>query len=55
MAATFLKDRHKMNNRKKGPSIDASYQVSVNFTKLFEKIFQINQPGRRIAYGWHFC
>ena len=37
MAATFVKDRDKMCNHYRGPSIDASYQVSVHLAKGLQR------------------
>jgi hypothetical protein len=50
-------DRDKMSNRYSGPSIDASYQVSVHLAKQFQRrrFLKINQPETRIAYGSHVC
>jgi hypothetical protein len=41
----------------KGPSIDASYQVSVHLTKLFQRrrFLEIDQPEIRIACGGYVC
>ena len=33
----LLTDRDEMRNRYRGPSIDASYQVSVNLAKRFQR------------------
>jgi hypothetical protein len=46
-----------MSNLYRGPSIDASYQVSVNFAKWFQRrrFLEINQPETKIAYGSHMC
>jgi hypothetical protein len=51
-------DRDKMSNFYRGPSIDASYQISVHFGKAVseEKIFlEINQSKTRMACGGHVC
>jgi hypothetical protein len=41
-----------MSNIYRGPSIDASYQVSVHLIKRFQKSFlEIDQPETRIAHG----
>jgi hypothetical protein len=44
-------DRDKMSNCNRGPSIDASYQVSVHFAKRFQsrRILNISQSETRIA------
>jgi len=40
----------------RGPSIDASYQVSVHFAKQFlRRLLEIGHPETRIAYGGHVC
>jgi hypothetical protein len=40
----------------KGPSIDASYQVSVYLAKWFQRRFlEIDQSETRIACGGHVC
>jgi hypothetical protein len=47
-----------MSSFYRGPSKDASYQVSVHLAKRFQrKIFflEIDQSETRIAYGGHFC
>jgi hypothetical protein len=45
-----------MSNLYRGPSIDASYQVSVHLAKRFQRrIFKkIGQSEARIAYGGQF-
>jgi hypothetical protein len=50
-------DRDEMSNLYRGPSIDASYQVSVHLAKQFKRrIFvQIDQSETRIACGGHIC
>jgi hypothetical protein len=52
----LLANRDKMSNHG-GPSIDASYQVSVHLAKrLQRRIFlEIDQPETRIAYSGHVC
>jgi hypothetical protein len=44
-----------MSNLYKGPSIDASYQVSVHLAKRFQmrKFLEIDQSETRIACGGH--
>jgi hypothetical protein len=52
----LLTDRDEMCNLYRGPSIDASYQVSVHLTKQFQRRFKkIVQSETRIAYGGHVC
>ena len=52
----LLADRDEMSNRHRGPSIDASYQVSVHLAKRFRRRFkQIGQSETRIACGSHVC
>jgi hypothetical protein len=48
-------DRDEMNNHYRGTSIDASYQVSVDWTKHFQmrKFLEIDQSETRIASGGH--
>jgi hypothetical protein len=50
-------DRDKMSTIYRGPSIDASHQVSVHLAKQFQRkrFLEINQPETRIAYGSHVC
>jgi hypothetical protein len=57
VAAVFVNDRDKMNNRYWEPSIDASYQVSVHFAKQFQRrrFLEIDQLETRIACGSHIC
>jgi hypothetical protein len=44
-------DRDEMSNIDRGPSIDASYQVSVHLAKRLQKrrIFKISQSETRVA------
>jgi hypothetical protein len=52
----LLTDRDEMSNLYTGPSIDASYQVSIHLTKRFRRRFKkINQSETRIACGGHVC
>jgi hypothetical protein len=46
-----------MSNHYRGPSIDASYQVSVYLAKGFHRrrILEIGQSETRIACGGHVC
>jgi hypothetical protein len=47
-------DREKISNLYRGPSIDASYQVSVHLAKPFQRRFlKIGQSETRIACGGH--
>jgi hypothetical protein len=56
MAAMFVNDRDEMNNLYKGPSIDASYQVSVHLAMRFQKRrFFRNQPIRNKNSLWWPC
>jgi hypothetical protein len=51
-------DRDEMNKVYRGPSIDASYQVSVHLAKRFQRrrFKKISQSETRIAYGlWWPC
>jgi hypothetical protein len=53
----LLTDRDEMSNRYRGPSIDASYQVSVHLAKWFQRrrFFKIGQSDTRIVCGGHVC
>ena len=53
----LLMGRDKMSNRYKGPSIDASYQVSVHLAEGFQRrrFLKIGQSETRIACGGHVC
>jgi hypothetical protein len=47
-------DRDEMSNLYRGPSIEASYQVSVHLAKQFQRRFlEIDQSETRIACGGH--
>jgi hypothetical protein len=50
-------DRDEMSNLYRGPSIDASYQVSVHLGKRFrgEDFLEINPSETRMACGGHVC
>jgi hypothetical protein len=50
-------DRDEMNKVYRGPSIDASYQVSVHLAKRFQRrrFLKIGQSETRIAFGGHVC
>ena len=50
----LLTDQDEMSNLYRGPSIDASYQVSVHLAKRFQRrLFKISQSETRIACGGH--
>jgi hypothetical protein len=51
----LLTDRDGMSNLYRGPSIDASYQVSVYLGKLCQirRFLEIDQSEARIACGGH--
>ena len=52
----LLTDRDKMSNLYRGPSIDASYQVSVHLDKWFQRRrFFRNQPIRNKNCLWQPC
>jgi hypothetical protein len=53
----LLTNRDEMSNLHRGPSIDASYQVSVQLGKQFQgRIFlEIDQSETRIPCGSHAC
>jgi hypothetical protein len=46
-----------MSNLDRGPSIDASYQVSDHLNKRFERrrFLEIDQSETKIACGGHVC
>jgi hypothetical protein len=48
-------DRDEISNVYRGPSIDASYQVSVHLAKQFQRriFLKIGQSETRIACGGH--
>jgi hypothetical protein len=48
-----LTDRDKMDTLNRGPSIDASYQVTVHLAKRFQRrrFLEIDQSEKRIACG----
>jgi hypothetical protein len=50
-------DRDEISNLYRGPSIDASYQVSDHLAKRFQKrrLKKIGQSETRIACGGHVC
>jgi hypothetical protein len=51
----LLMDRDEMSKIYRGPSIDASYQVSVHLAKRFQRrrFLEIDQSETRIACGGH--
>ena len=54
----LLTDRDEMTKVYRGPSIDASYQISVHLGKWFQRrrfFLEINQSKTRIACGGHVC
>jgi hypothetical protein len=50
-------DRDNMSKLYRGPSIDASYQVSVHLAKQFQRrrFLEIDQSETSIACGGHVC
>jgi Zn-finger protein len=50
-------DRDEMSNLYRGPSKDASYQVSIHLAKRFQRrrILKISQSETRVACGGHVC
>ena len=53
----MLTDRDEISNLYRGPSIDASYQVSVQLAKQFQgrRSLEINHPETRIDCLWQPC
>ena len=53
----LLTDRDGMSNLYRGPSIDASYQVSDHLAKRFQRrrFSEISQSEKRVAFGGHVC
>ena len=53
----LLTDQNGMSISHRGPSIDASYHVSVHLAKLFQsrRFLEIDQSEARIACGGHVC
>ena len=52
----LITDRDEMSNLYRGPSIDASYHVSDNLAKWFQRRFlEIDQSETRITCGGHIC
>jgi hypothetical protein len=54
---SLLTDRDEISNLYRGPSMDASYQVSVQLTRQFQgrRFLEIDQSETRIACGSHVC
>jgi hypothetical protein len=57
VVAMFVNGSGRMSNLYRGPSIDASYQVSNHLAKWFQKrrFLEIDQSETRIACGGHVC
>ena len=57
VAAKFVNGSGRMSKFFKGPSIDASYQVSDHLKKWFQRrrFLEIDQSDTRIACGGHVC
>jgi hypothetical protein len=57
MTPCLLTDQNGMSNSHRGPSIDASYQVSVYLAKLCQsrRFLEIDQSEKRIVCGGHVC
>jgi hypothetical protein len=53
----LLTDRAEMSNLYRGPSIDASYHVSIHLAKRFQsrRFKKIGQSETKIACGGHVC
>jgi len=53
----FVNDQDEMGNRYRGPSIDASYHVSVHLAMWFQRrrFLKICQSETRMARGGHVC
>jgi hypothetical protein len=52
----FVNRSRRMRYHYRGPSIDASYQVSDHLAKRFQRRFlEIDQSETRIACGGHVC
>jgi hypothetical protein len=54
--STIFQNQNGVRNSNRGPSIYASYHVSVNLAKLFQsrRFLEIDQSETRIACGGHF-
>jgi hypothetical protein len=50
-------DQNEMSNLYRGPSIDASYQVTYHLAKLFHsrRFLEIDQSETKIACGGQVC
>jgi hypothetical protein len=48
----FATNWAEMNNLYRGPSIYASYQVSIHLAKRFQRFLEIDQPETITAYGY---
>jgi hypothetical protein len=46
----FANDRDEMNNLYRGPSIDASYQVSIHLAKRFRRRFKTRGSAQMSLY-----
>ena len=53
----LLTDSNDIGNLYRGPSIDASYQVSIHLAKQFQRrrFLEIDQLETSIVYGGHVC
>jgi hypothetical protein len=53
----LLMDQDEISNLYRGPSIDASYQVSVHLAMRFQgrRFLKIGQSETRFACGGHVC
>jgi hypothetical protein len=51
----LLTDRDEMSNLYRGPSIHASYQISVHLAKRFRRRFKKNRPIRKKNCLWWPC
>ena len=53
----LLTDQNEMSDPYRGPSIDASYQVSVHLAKLFQRrrFLEIHQSETKISCRGHIC
>jgi hypothetical protein len=56
MVAMFVNGLGRNEQLHRGPTIDASYQVSVHLAKRFQRrLKKINKSETRIACGGHVC
>ena len=57
VTAMFVNRSERNEHIHRGPPIDASYQVSDNLVKRFQRrrLKKIGQSETRIAYGGHVC